>query len=143
MKPRHPRGRTTNLLPNVYFAYGSNMNHDQMIWRCPTAEFLGAFYLRDWNLIMRYHASIVPAPGSIVPGALWRVQPADIKALDRYEGVDYYYKRTVWRQQGQDFFFYEMIDTGQGWPSDSYLRSIQEGYQHCGIPTEYLQALTQ
>lgn len=83
---------------------------------------------------MRYHATVVPDPGGRVPGALWHVKPSDVLALDHYEGLDYYYKRTVMRQQGVDFFFYEMIDTGQGWPSDRYLRSIEQGYLDCGIP---------
>ena len=83
---------------------------------------------------MRYHATVIPDPGNQVPGALWHVTPSDVEALDSYEGLNYYYKRTVMQQQGVDFFFYEMIDTGQGWPSDRYLRSIEEGYQHCGIP---------
>jgi gamma-glutamylcyclotransferase (GGCT)/AIG2-like uncharacterized protein YtfP len=140
---RKKRAVRSNQLPAVYFAYGSNMNHDQMQVRCPTAKYLGPFYLQDWSLLIRYHATVIPDPGSRVAGALWQVESSDVQALDRYEGVDYYYKRTVMRQQGVDFFFYEMIDTGEGWPSHSYLHSIEQGYQHCGIPLAYFKPLLQ
>ena len=133
--------RSRQDLPNIYFAYGSNMNHDQMVWRCPTARFLGAFYLEDWCLTMRSHATVIREPGSSVPGALWQVQPKDIESLDRYEGLNFYYKRTVLSQQNIDFFLYEMIDLGQGWPSSTYLDSILSGYEHCGIPQDHFQPL--
>jgi hypothetical protein len=33
---------------SLYFAYGSNMNFNQMQIRCPGSIFLSPAYLKDW-----------------------------------------------------------------------------------------------
>ena len=125
-------------VPDLYFAYGSNLNHEQMGWRCPDSEFVGSFWLRGWELEMRCHANIRPQRRARVPGALWKITPHDLQALDAYEGLGSYYRRRAWQQDGQRFFFYEMIDLWQGQPSQGYLQGILHGYQHCGLDPRYL-----
>jgi hypothetical protein len=125
--------------PNYYFAYGSNINLDQMRLRCTTAEYQGHFFLRGWDLEFASHANIVPKRRGRVAGVLWRVYPSDIKALDAYEGIGYYYRRRNWKQDGQRFFFYEMLESNRGGtPSINYLESIAEGYRQCGLDQKYL-----
>lgn len=125
--------------PMIYFGYGSNMNHEQMSRRCPSARFVGTTELRGWQLTFRSHANIEPARGKSVPGALWQITLQDLIALDSYEGYPSYYTRRRWRQDNQHFFFYEMTPSNlSGTPSDNYIQGIADGYKHCGLDTKYL-----
>ena len=74
----------------LHFAYGSNMNRDAMRRRCPTASALGAARLDAWKFIITRdgYASVVPAPGRVVHGVLWRLGPRDLAALNAYEALD-------------------------------------------------------
>ena len=114
------------------------MNHDQMAFRCPTARFLRSYWMRGWELAFGSHATIVPRRGASVPGALWEITIDDLIALDRYEGYPSYYTRRRWRQDNDHFFFYEMRRPISGIPSLSYISSIAQGYQDCGLETDYL-----
>jgi len=88
-----------------YFAYGSNMDPDQMVARCPSALLLGPALLRDWDIAFRYPstsfpgggaADIVPSPGLEVWGILWRVSQEDLLSLDQYEDApEGYYRQEV------------------------------------------------
>lgn len=72
-----------------YFAYGSNLDFNQMAQRCPGAEYLGAATLSNHELRMdgAGYATVVPAPGSHVQGALWDLSQANVQNMDRFEGV--------------------------------------------------------
>lgn len=75
----------------LYIAYGSNLNLEQMKHRCPTAEVVGTTVLHNWQLMFRGDnygavATIERRRGSKVPVLVWRIQPRDEAALDRYEG---------------------------------------------------------
>jgi gamma-glutamylcyclotransferase (GGCT)/AIG2-like uncharacterized protein YtfP len=122
----------------LYFGYGSNMNHSQMSQRCPTAKFVGAYYLRGWQLAFGHHATIIPQRGHVVAGAMWEITIDDLVALDTYEGFPTYYRRRRWRQDTEHFFFYEMNGIS-GSPSNFYIDSIVEGYVNCGIDLRYLR----
>ena len=58
----------------LYFAYGSNINLDQMAYRCPDAKVVGPVTLEGWELLFRGSgvATIGPKEGSTVHGLLWR-----------------------------------------------------------------------
>jgi len=75
----------------LYFAYGSNMNNNQMRWRCPKATNLGPACLPGWTLCERLHADIDEDPEDAVHGVLWEITPECLAALDLYEGVPTYY----------------------------------------------------
>jgi gamma-glutamylcyclotransferase (GGCT)/AIG2-like uncharacterized protein YtfP len=79
----------------LYFAYGSNMNTPRMQARCPTAQPLSPAVLRGFRLVERLYADIEPAEGAEVHGVLWRLDEADLAALDRYEGFPRLYQRFV------------------------------------------------
>ncbi|MDO4499623.1 MAG: glutamate-cysteine ligase family protein [Coriobacteriaceae bacterium] len=86
----------------LYFAYGSNLDFDQMEFRCPGARYLGVATLPGHRLRMDTagFATVVPDPAYEVQGALWSLDGADESKMDYYEGVDFgfYEKRyvTVW-----------------------------------------------
>ena len=72
-----------------YFAYGSNMDVNQMAERCPTACFKGKAILKDYrfDLDSAGYATIINEKGAYVEGLLWSVTREDLVRLDRYEGV--------------------------------------------------------
>ena len=72
-----------------YFAYGSNMDWEQMDYRCPESMFFRKAVLRDYRLALDSwgYATVIPCEGSVVEGCLWRISDEDEKSLDRYEGV--------------------------------------------------------
>ena len=73
----------------AYFAYGSNMDEDQMKCRCPDAKLVGKAKLLDYRFIIdeRSVASVEPEKGSAVIGLLWSITPGCEKSLDKCEGV--------------------------------------------------------
>jgi gamma-glutamylcyclotransferase (GGCT)/AIG2-like uncharacterized protein YtfP len=73
----------------LYFAYGSNMDFDQMAYRCPGAEYLGVATLPNYELRMdgAGYATVVPAAGKHVQGALWDLSGANETKMDGFEGV--------------------------------------------------------
>ena len=72
----------------LYFAYGSNMNLNQMVLRCPEAERIESVQAEGYRLAFRASgvATILPEKGSRVEGVLWRISADDERSLDRYEG---------------------------------------------------------
>ena len=78
-------------MKRYYLAYGSNLNREQMKFRCPTAKVIGTAIIEHHELFFRgsragAYLTIEPSIGRKVPVAVWEVTAADEKALDRYEG---------------------------------------------------------
>ena len=122
----------------LYAAYGSNMNHHQMKERCPAARFLGAGYLKDHKLVFRRVADIEPCKNKEVPVGLWELTEACVVALDKYEGFPRLYTckevNVRYKKQNVIAFAYIMNDTSTyEAPSEYYLQSIANGYEHCGL----------
>ena len=86
----------------LYFAYGSNINLDQMAQRCPDAQVVGPVTLENYELLFRGNlrgagvATIAPREGSTVHGLLWNITPECERSLDYYEG----YPSPVWEGAG-------------------------------------------
>ena len=72
-----------------YFAYGSNMDFDQMAQRCPGAKFYKKGFLLGYRFAIDAAcvATIIPDDTSFVEGILWKVSENELKQLDLYEGV--------------------------------------------------------
>ena len=76
--------------PNIlYFAYGSNMDENQMAQRCPDSVLVGKAVLKDYAFCLDSEgvATIIPRRGSAVEGLVWNISPADEHRLDIREGV--------------------------------------------------------
>ncbi|MER9652468.1 gamma-glutamylcyclotransferase [Mesorhizobium sp. M0152] len=128
----------------LYFAYGSNLNIDQMAARCPCARPVGPFDLVDHELVFRGVADIVAKPGARVAGGLWRITEECEKALDRYEGVasELYRKEFVTVEVDgceERALVYMMNRTSVFPPSSDYLSTIAEGFRDFGIAIETLK----
>ena len=90
-----------------YFAYGSNMNLDQMAYRCPAAEAVCTAKLEGYELFFAGRpgngvASIRPKQGGAVEGVLWKLTQACEKSLDHYEGFPALYGKETVRVRGSD-----------------------------------------
>src|SRR5206468_12360573 len=75
----------------LYFAYGSNLNRDDIRRRCPGARPGTRARLNGWRLSFRGVANIEPQPGATVHGALWWLTDDDVCSLDSYEGAPSHY----------------------------------------------------
>lgn len=121
----------------LYFAYGSNMNLDQMAFRCPNASVVGVVRVDDYRLTFCGSgyagvATILPQAGSHADGVLWRISAADEKHLDFYEGYP--------RLYGQEPV--EVIDSsGQRMTVMAY--TMNSPYKECPAPPSqrYLQGI--
>jgi gamma-glutamylcyclotransferase (GGCT)/AIG2-like uncharacterized protein YtfP len=123
----------------LYFAYGANINSDDMSWRCPQARAVGAFELRNWQLELYCHATIEPKSGASVHGVMWELTDHCEQALDVFEGFPTYYTKRTQYQDGLWFFFYEMTDPKSGTPSEGYIRGIVNGYNQWQLPQSKLK----
>lgn len=78
----------------LYFAYGSNLDWDQMRGRCPSAKFCAIAVLPDHRLAFTRRskcrdcgvADVVPAKGHNVWGVVYEISEQDIGSLDKSEG---------------------------------------------------------
>ena len=138
----------------LYFAYGSNINLDQMAIRCPAAQVVGPVVLEDHELLFRGNAggngvaTIAPHPGHKVHGLLWKITPDCEQALDRYEGYPHLYGKEPVRvvgMSGREITVMAYVMTGGEWwrdpamPSEPYYKGIQAGYRQTGLPLASLK----
>lgn len=131
----------------LYFAYGSNMNLDQMEFRCPDAEVAGNVRLEDYRLAFRGRgpgngvATILPEEGSHVDGVLWKITQKCERSLDLYEGYPCVYGKEricVKDREGtvSEVMVYTMnapYKDQPSSPSQVYLDGILEGCRQNGI----------
>ena len=92
-------------MAKLYVAYGSNLNKEQMCYRCPAAKFVGTGIIEGYELQFKgaLHgacATIAPKEGTAVPVGIWTIQRADEKRLDIYEG---------YHEHGHSFYDKEQI----------------------------------
>lgn len=138
-------------MQKYYVAYGSNMSISQMKHRCPNAIPIGTATLKDWALVFRYHATIEPQPGSIVPVVVWEISDSDEQNLDYYEGYPNYYKKQYISVEVNELkspythkvraMVYIMVDgvSKVAPPSDVYLDGIEAAYKHFGFAKSVLR----
>ena len=137
----------------LYFAYGSNINLNQMAVRCPDAKVVEPAVLEDYELLFRGNgssfgvATIVPKEGSQVQGLLWKITPYYEMSLDIYEGYPRLYEKqtiTLRTKSGKQVqaMVYVMTHEKERLPTTptrSYYTSIQEGFRQNGLPEQALK----
>lgn len=128
----------------LYAAYGSNMNLEQMKYRCPNSKVVGKGFIKDYKLKFSFHADIIPEENIEVPVVLWEVPEKDFAVLDCYEGVKGgYYKRVnlpVTTNRGiKNAIVYVMCGYHEfEMPSENYYYIIKQGYKDNKIPMRTL-----
>ena len=121
-----------------YISYGSNMNIEQMKFRCPHTKIYGNGKLIGWKLVFNCHADIIETGNKedFVPVVVWKLDnKSDQQTLDRYEGYPSYYTKiltSVTMDNGEVIraMVYVMTDERKGIcpPFASYFYGIKDGY---------------
>jgi len=139
-----------NIGGGLYFAYGSNINLEQMKRRCPNARPLMPVVLQGYELRFRGHggvATIIPKESAKIHGLLWDITPECEKALDQYEGIPHLYtKESVVVVNEKDHSSYrvmvyvmtpEYAKIPQE-PALFYFQGILQGYHQNKLPRQAL-----
>jgi gamma-glutamylcyclotransferase (GGCT)/AIG2-like uncharacterized protein YtfP len=134
-----------------YFAYGSNLDAQQMALRCPSARGLFRACLRDHRLDFTYFskrwsggsADVVPHFGANVWGIVYELNLAEVPELDRFEGG---YQRIFLsvnddQERTHPVLSYQVPVKRSFRPTASYLGKIILWGERWSLPPEYLQGL--
>ena len=136
-----------------YIAYGSNLNMQQMLSRCPNAKVAGVSVIKNYQLLFKgsktgSYLTIERKDGSNVPVAVWKVSASDEKALDHYEGYPvFYYKKeftltinyendTIHKHNAFAYIMHE--DRPLGLPTKYYMKTCLQGYRDFGFDEKIL-----
>lgn len=140
-------------METLYFAYGSNINLNQMAVRCPDAKVVEPAVLENYELLFRGNgssfgvATIAPKEGSQVQRLLWKITPYCEMSLDIYEGYPRLYEKqaiTLCTKSGKQVWAMAYVMTHE-WkripttPVPSYYTGILEGFQQNGLPEQALE----
>ena len=131
-----------------YFAYGSNMDIDQMARRCPGAETAGTAVLQGWRYAYCNGVATIVPDGGQTHGLLWDLEPAHIDSLDIYEGV-------VEGRYRHEFVDVRVTDSGEtvtalayvkhfvgpSAPRDGYGELVEACIVRLGFPEAYCRAV--
>ena len=134
----------------IYFAYGSNMDLDQMKVRCPGSEALGIGQLSHYTMgFTRWSrswksgtADILPERGKTVYGVLFDLTFEGLKKLDKF--ADYpnsYLRQDVTVTCGEELLpamTYVARRQGVFLPSQSYIGKMVHGGVQNQLPEAYI-----
>lgn len=129
-----------------YFAYGSNMDEEQMAEprRCPEAEKVGNAQLSGYEFFINVRgvASIREQENKIVYGIIYNISEADEKNLDLREGFNKnprdYDKKDL--PELNAFFYIDPIEEN-GSPREGYVENIIKVATVNNFPKEYIAEL--
>ena len=146
----------------LYFAYGSNMDWEQMRQRCPSTRFLQRATLPDRQLAFTRKsvgrgcgvADVVRAPGQRVWGVVYDIADAEIGELDDCEGFrPSRSQNAYWRRECTVFIdddaqnplvcnsYFAAPQPAPPLPSRAYVRHLLDGARHWSLPAEYIGQL--
>lgn len=127
----------------LYIAYGSNINLEQMAFRCPHSSVVVTSEIKDFELEFRGVATIVPKKGATVPVLIWELDDRDLPTLNRYEGWPRLYRqeKMPFEMNGKSYegMAYLMNRGTISPPSQQYYNTILQGYRENGLDESYLQ----
>lgn len=131
-------------MKKLYVAYGSNLNLEQMAFRCPTAEVYGKGVIKDYKLVFNGVASIEKQKGSEVPVGVWAIDEACERSLDAYEGYPRLYRKEKVMVEMHDGstvqgMVYIMNYGTRCTPTIRYYNTIAEGYDEIGLDKKVLK----
>lgn len=140
-------------MAKYYIAYGSNMDFEQMAYRCPHAEFVGTSVVEGYELLFKgsktgSYATIEENSDCKVPVLIWKITKSDEENLDRYEGFPlFYYKKnlmvTVERRTVEAMVYIMDEERCLGKPTDHYYRGLQKAYRRFRFDNDILKAALQ
>ncbi|MDP6566824.1 MAG: gamma-glutamylcyclotransferase [Alphaproteobacteria bacterium] len=154
MGSKGPQMYQSDELPS--FTYGSNMSSRYLRTTCPSARPMMSAMLPNVRIEFRRYSTdlgggistIMPAPGEMVHGVLYRIARAEIEALDLLEDVDkglYLRESHLVLGADDDWHRGELYRVakpeGPFAPSRTYLDHMLEGAREHGLPADYVARL--
>lgn len=148
----------------LYFAYGSNMDWEQMKERAPSAEFLSVARLKDHRLAFSRRskhrgggsADALYDPGQELWGVVYQIDEQDFAELDRAEDIIPGRARNGYRREksrvcvdGDEtrplevYIYFAVKEKDPPPPSAPYIQQIVRGAKHWGLPEAYIERLEQ
>lgn len=137
----------------IYFAYGSNMDLDQMQSRCPGTEVIGVGELPHYRIAFtRWSrawdsgtADILPDRKEKIYGALYDLSLDDLKKMDKFADYPNSYIRqdieVICKGERLPAMTYIARRLGVFLPSRSYLGKMVSGAMSHDIPEDYINYL--
>ncbi|HEY3715872.1 MAG TPA: gamma-glutamylcyclotransferase [Jatrophihabitantaceae bacterium] len=138
----------------LYGAYGSDMDPEQMLERCPHSPAAGTGWLNGWRLTFGGEdlgwqgamVTIVEDADSTVFVALYDVSPYDYELLDRWESADTGIYRKIHVRistlDGEVLASVYVLNAYEGgMPTARYLGLLAEAADKAGAPGEYVAEL--
>jgi hypothetical protein len=151
---RTAAGHRTLAPVALYAAYGSNMDPEQMLLRCPHSPQRGTGWLEGWRLTFGGEdigwdgalATVVEEPGSRVFVVLYDMFEIDEKELDNWDGVTLgYYRKAKVRVETLDgdvlAWLYVLNFYEGGLPSARNVGILADAAEKAGAPEDYVTAL--
>ena len=138
----------------LYAAYGTNLDAEQMLQRCPHSPLVGAGWLIGWRLTFGGEdmgwegalATVVEDVGDQVFVMVYDVNTQDEEALDRWESASTgLYRKIRVRVQlltGEELAWLYVLDGYEGGlPSARYLGMMADAAEKAGAPDDYVAGL--
>jgi gamma-glutamylcyclotransferase (GGCT)/AIG2-like uncharacterized protein YtfP len=137
-----------------YFAYGSNMNWQQMQRRCPSSRFICVARLLDYRFGITRHsrlrdcgtANVYPDQGGEVWGIIYEVSEIDLTVLDTFEDgyrreILTFYPLENGKTPLRALVYLADIEQNVPRPNAEYRRLLVEGAKHWKLPESYVALL--
>lgn len=140
-----------------YFAYGSNLHIDQKELRTGTIRHAEACRLPGYRFFFNKRgsdgqrfANMIPDRSSDVWGVAYRCNPAAMREMDRFEGVEggHYLRisvrlltRTGEPRDAVTYVAGANYLCEEAAPTKAYLQRILKGARHHGLPEEYIHSI--
>ena len=138
----------------LYAAYGTNLDSEQMLARCPHSPLVGAGWLIGWRLTFGGEdlgwegalATVVEDVGDQVFVMVYDVNAQDEETLDRWESASTgLYRKIRVRVQlltGEELAWLYILDGYEGGlPSARYLGMMADAAEKAGAPDDYVAGL--
>jgi len=132
-----------------YFAYGSNMDLEQMYERCPhNNKLLGVSILEGWEFFInsRGVANIIMSENSNVYGIIFKITDRCLSCLDMHEGYPSIYQRDELPVKFGDmtlnaWVFIDKKSIDKGKPRTNYIERIIVASRKFKFPKDYIKHL--
>lgn len=131
-----------------YFAYGSNMNHDQVKERCSNFIFVKRVFLKGYRFVYDRNskkragpvANILTSRYRTVYGGLYEINKDNLESLNGHEKN---YKIASVNVKDEESNSYEAVvylrdKQKRGKPNELYRKIVIKGAKDYGFPSEYI-----
>lgn len=140
---------TLTMRYTLYFAYGSNMNHQQFTERCPSSHIICRAQLLNYQFVItsRGYANVLKKESGVVHGLLCAITEPDEKTLDLKEGVYLNKYRREWHPVETEFGYtipaliYIDNTEDKGSPKPGYLKKILAGAEKHQLPPDAIREI--